>query len=172
MDISKIKERIGVTDESYDFLQTNEHLNDNIVLLGFGGSRAYGTNLPTSDIDVRGIAIRTAEDICLMRDFEQVVDVTTDTTIYSLDKMFSLLSECNPNTIEMLGLRPQDYIYVSDIGQQILDNKRIFFTPSLNDGVYVLTIFDLTNVESTSLLNKMTKHFHLTMQQEPLALAA
>ena len=128
MDISKIKERIGVTDESYDFLQTNEHLNDNIVLLGFGGSRAYGTNLPTSDIDVRGIAIRTAEDICLMRDFEQVVDVTTDTTIYSLDKMFSLLSECNPNTIEMLGLRPQDYIYVSDIGQQILDNKRIFLS--------------------------------------------
>jgi hypothetical protein len=56
--------------------------------------------------------------------------------------------------------------------QKYLYNKRIFFTPSLNDGVYVLTIFDLTNVESTSLLNKMTKHFHLTMQQEPLALAA
>ena len=56
--------------------------------------------------------------------------------------------------------------------QKYLYNKRIFFTPSLNDGVYVLTIFDLTNVESTSLLNKMTKHFHLTMQREPLALAA
>ena len=56
--------------------------------------------------------------------------------------------------------------------QKYLYNKRIFFTPSLNDGVYVLTIFDLTNVESTSLLNKMTKHFHLTMQQEPWALAA
>ena len=56
--------------------------------------------------------------------------------------------------------------------QKFLYNKRIFFTPSLNDGVYVLTIFDLTNVESTSLLNKMTKHFHLTMQREPLALAA
>ena len=57
--------------------------------------------------------------------------------------------------------------------QKYLYNKRIFFTPSLNDGVYVLTIFDLTNVESTSLLNKMTKHFHLyPKQQEPLALAA
>ena len=56
--------------------------------------------------------------------------------------------------------------------QKSLNNKRIFFTPSLNDGVYALTIFDLSSIETTSLLNKMTKHFHLTMQQEPLALAA
>ncbi len=56
--------------------------------------------------------------------------------------------------------------------QKYLYNKRVFFTPSLNLGVYALTIFDLSEVESTSLLNKMTKHFHLTMQREPLALAA
>ena len=57
--------------------------------------------------------------------------------------------------------------------QKYLNNKRIFFTPSLNDGVYALTIFDLSSIETTSLLNKMTKHFHLSpKQQEPLALAA
>ena len=56
--------------------------------------------------------------------------------------------------------------------QKYLHNKRVFFTPSLNLGVYALTIFDLSEVETTSLLNKMTKHFHLTKQLEPLALAA
>ena len=57
--------------------------------------------------------------------------------------------------------------------QKYLYNKRIFFTPLLNNGVYALTFFDLSNVETNSLLNKMTKHFHLNpMQQEPLALAA
>jgi hypothetical protein len=56
--------------------------------------------------------------------------------------------------------------------QKYLYNKRVFFTPSLNLGVYTLTIFDLSEVETTSLLKKMTKHFHLTKQQEPLALAA
>ena len=57
--------------------------------------------------------------------------------------------------------------------QKYLNNKRVFFTPSLNDGVYALTIFDLSSIETTSLLNKMTKHFHLSpKQQEPLALAA
>ena len=56
--------------------------------------------------------------------------------------------------------------------QKYLYNKRVFFTPSLNLGVYALTIFDLSEVETTSLLKKMTKRFHLTKQQEPLALAA
>jgi len=57
--------------------------------------------------------------------------------------------------------------------QKYLYNKRIFFAPSFNNGVYALTIFDLTNVETSFLLNKMTKHFNLNpKQQEPLALAA
>ena len=57
--------------------------------------------------------------------------------------------------------------------KKYLSNKRVFFTPSLNDGVYAVTIFDLSSAETTSLLNKMTKHFHLNpKQQEPLALAA
>ena len=57
--------------------------------------------------------------------------------------------------------------------QKYLNNKRVFFTPSLNLGGYSLTIFDLSEVETISLLNKMTKHFHLyPKQQEPLALAA
>ena len=57
--------------------------------------------------------------------------------------------------------------------QKYLNNKRLFFTPSLNDGVYTLTIFDFTTIETNSLIQKMTKHFHLSpIQQEPLALAA
>ena len=56
--------------------------------------------------------------------------------------------------------------------QKYLNNKRVFFTSSLNLGVYALTIFDLSCIETTSLLNKMTKHFHLIKQQEPMALAA
>ena len=56
--------------------------------------------------------------------------------------------------------------------RKYLTDKRVFFTPSLNKGVYALTIFDLTSIETNSLIAKMTKHFHLTKQLEPLALAA
>ena len=57
--------------------------------------------------------------------------------------------------------------------QKYITNKRVFFTPSIENGVYALTIFDLDSFETNALLNKMTKHFHLSpKQQEPLALAA
>lgn len=56
--------------------------------------------------------------------------------------------------------------------QKYLKNKRVFFASSFNNEVYTLTIFDLSTIETTSLIKKMTKHFHLTNRQEPLALAA
>ena len=57
--------------------------------------------------------------------------------------------------------------------KKYLHNKKVFLTPSLNDGVYALTIFDLSSSQTNSLIQSMTKHFHLSPnQQEPLALAA
>lgn len=113
----------------YDFLRNNKYLGDNIILLALGGSRAYGTNLPESDVDVRGIAINPSKQIfSLESDFEQIVETNTDTTIYSLNKMVKLLLNCNPNTIEILGCRPEDYLYVTPYGQTILDNKKNFLS--------------------------------------------
>ena len=112
----------------YDFLKTNPHLGNNIILLGLGGSHAYGTNVEGSDIDIRGVALNSKSDILGSSNFEQVVNEATDTTIYSLRKIVSLLSSCNPNTIEILGLKPEHYLYLSPIGQELLDNKKLFLT--------------------------------------------
>ena len=57
--------------------------------------------------------------------------------------------------------------------QKYLNNKRLFFTPSIYNGGYTLTLFDLSSSQTTSLIQKMTKHFHLSPKQsELLALAA
>jgi len=56
--------------------------------------------------------------------------------------------------------------------QKYINNKRIFFTTNFENGIYSLTLFNLEFFETNSLIQKMTKHFHLTKQQEPLALAA
>lgn len=58
--------------------------------------------------------------------------------------------------------------------QKYLNNKKVFFTPSLNNGDYALTIFDLSSSQINFLIQSMTKHFHLSplSQQEPFALAA
>ena len=49
--------------------------------------------------------------------------------------------------------------------QKYLNNKRLFFTPSINNGVYSLTIFDLSSSQTNTLIQKMTKHFHLSPKQ-------
>ena len=79
MNINDIKKM--VEKREYNFLRTNPHLGNNIILLGLGGSYAYGTNIESSDIDLRGIALNTKEDILTYYDFEQVVSNETDTTI-------------------------------------------------------------------------------------------
>ena len=93
-----------------------------------GGSHAYGTNNENSDVDIRGVATRTTRSILTGSDFEQVVDVDTDTTVYSLDKIVKLLCSCNPNTIEMLGLKPEHYIYLSDVGKKLIENRHLFLS--------------------------------------------
>ena len=79
--------------KEYNFLRENEHLGDNIILLGLGGSHAYGTNIEGSDVDIRGCALNTKEEILTNQNFEQFVNEETDTTLYSFKKFIKFYSE-------------------------------------------------------------------------------
>ena len=114
--------------KEYDFLRDDPNLGDNVILLGYGGSYAYGTNNEDSDVDIRGIATNSSRNILTGRDFEQVVDVPTDTTIYSFDKIVKLLCSCNPNTCEILGLKPEHYFVLTDAGKKLIDNRHLFLS--------------------------------------------
>lgn len=126
MNIEEVREKLS--SKEYDFIRTNSYLGSNIILLGLGGSYAYGTNNEMSDIDIRGIATNTKRNILTHKDFGQVVDTDTDTTIYSFEKIIKLLCECNPNTIEILGLKPEHYLFISPVGKKLLRNKKIFLS--------------------------------------------
>lgn len=126
MNLEEIKETL--IQSEYDFLKENVHLGENIILLGLGGSHAYGLDKETSDLDVRGIALNSKSEILLGQDFEQVVEMKTDTTVYSFNKMIQLLVSSNPNTIEMLGLKPEHYLYMNNIGKELLEHKKMFLS--------------------------------------------
>lgn len=113
---------------SYSFLDTNEHLKNNIILLTLGGSHAYGTNTPDSDIDIRGCALNKKEEILTNINFENFVNEETDTVIYGFNKLINLLTNTNPNTIEMLGCKPEHYIYLHPIGKELINHTHMFLS--------------------------------------------
>lgn len=80
------------------------------MLLGLSGSYGYGTNREGSDIDFRGVTLNLPSDILGLTEFEQFEDRKTDTVIYGFNKLVSLLLNCNPNTIEILGLDEDQYM--------------------------------------------------------------
>jgi len=149
MNTEKFKELLKT--KEYDFMRTDENLK-NMILLTLGGSHAYGTNMEGSDVDFRGIALNTKTDILLGTDFEQVVNTETDTTFYSFNKMINLLTVCNPNTIEILGCRPESYLVLTDIGKELLDNKDMFLSK-----LCIHTFGGYSNAQLLRLSNKSAR---------------
>lgn len=126
MNLEEIKAKLASS--KYDFLRTNKHLGNNVIMLFLGGSHAYGMNTLQSDLDVRGCALNSKREILTKENFEQVIDHDTDTTIYGFNKFIGLLAGSNPNVIESLGLKKEHYLYLSPIGKDILENKNMFLS--------------------------------------------
>ena len=114
--------------DEYGFLKTDKNLGKNVIIITLGGSHAYGTDNENSDLDIRGCALNSKMQILTNENFEQFVNEETDTTIYAFNKLVSLLSSVNPNTIEMLGNKPEHYFYVHPIGQELIANAHLFLS--------------------------------------------
>jgi uncharacterized protein len=118
---------------TYGFLKDNEHLGDNIMLLTLSGSISYGTNIKTSDTDIRGIALERPNELLGLDTFEQFENKETDTTIYSFRKLVNLLLNCNPNCIEILATNPEHILIITEGGQKLRDNIGLFLSQRAAD---------------------------------------
>lgn len=123
MDVSRVR-----LPSEYAFLRTDPRLGDRICFLTIAGSKAYGTDLPSSDTDLRGFAIERPRDIYGNTSFEQIEDKATDTVIYGLKKFVSLCQACNPNIIEMLGTKPEHILCINEIGMHLRENAQLFLS--------------------------------------------
>mgnify|MGYP004574186073 FL=1 len=142
----------------YDFLRNDPLLKDNILFLTVAGSHAYGTNVETSDLDIRGVVLERETDTLGLTDFEQYVDAKTDTVIYTLKKFLKLVKECNPNIIEMLYSKPEHYLYVFPLGKVLLDNRDLFLTKRAAYSFGGYANAQLNRLENAMARDTLTEH--------------
>lgn len=132
--IEEVKKFIAESPD-YDFLRTNTTVKENLLFLTMGGSIAYGTERHDengdiiSDIDVRGVMMPPKDSIYGLKQFEQFIDNQSDTVIYEFRKFISLISNCNPNTIELLGSVQRNSIYsYGDLFSDYINNIDAFIS--------------------------------------------
>ena len=112
----------------YQFLKQDSFFtNHPICYLTVAGSHAYGTNLGSSDIDIRGFYLDDINELLTFSSIrEEYIDKDTDTVIFSFKKFIKLLLSCNPNMIELLGTNT--ILFQNSIGKMIRDNSNLFLS--------------------------------------------
>ncbi len=90
---------------------TIEDLRNNNLLLfeSIAGSNAYGTNIATSDQDLKGVFVLPRDHYYGMEYLPQISDARNDEVYYELGRFAELLAVCNPNMLELLAM-PEDCI--------------------------------------------------------------
>lgn len=81
----------------------------------YAGSKAYGTNIATSDTDIRGIFVAQPEAVRTPWGHIEQISPNTgdDIVLYELNKYMRLALQCNPNIIETMWIDEGDIIQVT-----------------------------------------------------------
>jgi predicted nucleotidyltransferase len=118
----------------------DDMISTNLIVRHKGGSHAYGTNIETSDIDIRGIFCADAVNILtpfykVEHKVEQkvVLDKDIDITMYELCRFVELYTAGNPNILETLWIDQVDilestteYGILRAVRQNLLSSKVAF----------------------------------------------
>ncbi|GAB3845828.1 hypothetical protein GCM10028822_04930 [Hymenobacter terrigena] len=91
----------------------------NLILFeAISGSRAYGTNLPHSDTDLKGVFILPEDQFFGLDYIPQIANETSDEVFYELRRFVELLLKNNPTVLELLGTPTDCIIYKHPLFEQ------------------------------------------------------
>lgn len=93
------------------------------------GSHAYNLNIPTSDVDTRGI-FKMPKDTYLKVSSvpQQVSDDKQDTIFFELRRYIELAMMVNPNIIELLWIDPKNIRTMSPAMEKLRANRNLFIS--------------------------------------------
>ena len=98
------------------------------LFIAIRGSQAYGTQLPTSDIDYAGVYIQSQSDIYGNRYKDQINDDKNDTVFYEIKRFLELVASNNPTILELMNTPEDCIIYKHPLYDLILEKKTEFIT--------------------------------------------
>lgn len=108
------------------FLRNRNMAEHNVILECLVGSFAYGTNIPGSDKDYRGIFVPDKEYVLGLKNYDQFEQKSPDRVIFTIRKFFKLALAFNPNIVELLWSSEDCIKTCTPLGKKILDNRNIF----------------------------------------------
>lgn len=110
-----------------------ELMKDNMLIKHYAGSLSYGTNLPTSDVDFRGIFC--GDPINILTPFYTVRECDDaneeDTKLYELAHFFKLCLDCNPNIVETLWVDDADITFRTEAYDFIREHRTDFLSSKI-----------------------------------------
>ncbi|MVN75492.1 nucleotidyltransferase [Hymenobacter sp. HMF4947] len=89
-----------------------------ILFEAISGSRAYGTNLPHSDTDLKGVFVLPESQFLGLDYIPQVANETNDEVFYELRRFVELLLKNNPTVLELLGTPADCVVYQHPLFEQ------------------------------------------------------
>jgi len=132
----------------------------NLIVKTYAGSIAYGTNLPTSDVDIRGIFC--ADPVNILTPFYPVkesVDLNEeDTKYYELSHFMKLCLNCNPNIIELLWTDPEHIIFSTPAYEIFRENRHRLLSSK---------IAFTTSEYAMAQLKKLNSHYKWINNKQP-----
>ena len=110
-----------------------ELMYDNLVVKHYAGSIAYGTNLPSSDVDFRGIFC--ADPVNVRTPFFPIREANDsseeDTKLYEASHFCTLCADNNPNIVETLWVDEEDITDSTEAYQILRDNREVFLSSKI-----------------------------------------
>ncbi len=97
----------------------------NIIFKAIVGSQAYGTALPSSDIDYKGVYMQSTDEL-LGFGYKEQTELSKDETHYEVRRFLQLLQTANPTVLELLYV-PKDLIITTSSAIELIYKHRACF---------------------------------------------
>lgn len=140
-------------------------MEEKVIFECIVGSHAYGTNIDTSDIDIKGVYQQQNNDVLGFK-YKEQINKDKDTTFYEVRRFLELAATANPTILEMLFVDEQFIKTMTPQFKILRDYRHLFLTKQCRNsfGGYAMAQIK----KAKGLNKKMNWEKEKTVRKTPL----